>query len=79
MPKTKPSTNGRTKPAKTDDTTSSDGLDSLIGQAETLRASLREAQSHLGELIAGLRQHRKGTKSLRTALQSLRQLQTLEA
>jgi len=77
-------TNARTKPAAARSNTrvakvESPGVESLIDQAEALRAALRETVAKTSELIADLKQHRKQNRIVRSTLASLRQLQNLDA
>jgi hypothetical protein len=51
----------------------------VIQEAESLRAILRQAVSQSKQLVAALKQHRRKSKSVRSALASLRQLETIEA
>ena len=55
------------------------GVESLIDQAEAVKASLRETLTSMSEMIALLRKHRKQSKTVQTALASLRQLQSIDA
>jgi hypothetical protein len=55
------------------------GFDAVIEQAEAVKTSLRESLNHVGELIALLKKHKKTTKTVQTALASLRQLQSIDA
>ena len=59
--------------------TSSDtpGVEGLIEQTETVRASLRQALAEVSQLATALRHHRKHDKFIRSTLDSLRQLQTV--
>jgi hypothetical protein len=59
---------------------SADGvsIETLIEQAEAVKNSLRDAAGQVGELIVALKRHRKNSKTLQTALSSIRQLQTLD-
>jgi len=56
----------------------SPGVETLIDQAEALRAALRETVAKTRELIAGLKRHRKQNRIVRGTLASLRQLQNLD-
>ena len=51
------------------------GSTDLIEQAEALRNTLRTAAAQVGELIAALKQQKKATRSVQTALATLRQLE----
>ncbi len=55
------------------------GVEVLIEQAETVKASLRETLTNTTELISALKKHRKQTKLVRSTLASLRQLQSIDA
>ena len=50
----------------------------VLHEAESVKASLREAHSQVGRLIAALKRHRRQSKLVQSTLSSLRQLQTLE-
>ena len=50
------------------------GVDNVIEIAEELKTSLRDSLAKTNELIAGLRRHKKTTKTVQSALASLRQL-----
>jgi len=51
------------------------GSTDLIEQAEALRSTLRTATAQVGDLIAALKQQKKATRSVQTALATLRQLE----
>ncbi len=51
----------------------SDLLDPLA-EAEALRSLLHDAQARLARLLSALKQHRRQTRALRTAMDSLRNL-----
>jgi len=51
------------------------GSTDLIEQAEALRNTLRTAAAQVGDLIAALKQQKKATRSVQTALATLRQLE----
>ena len=51
------------------------GSTDLIEQAEALRSTLRQATTQVGDLIAALKQQKKATRSVQTALATLRQLE----
>ena len=51
------------------------GSTDLIEQAEALRSTLRTATTQVGDLIAALKQQKKATRSVQTALATLRQLE----
>ncbi|MBW3600951.1 MAG: hypothetical protein KY475_27255 [Planctomycetes bacterium] len=53
-------------------------VDGLIRQAEEVKNSLRTAATQVSELISGLKRHRKHSRTLQTALSSIRQLQSLD-
>ena len=78
MPQTKTNRNGsaRNKETGNDDRA---GVESLIEQAEAVKASLRETLTNTTELIGALKKHRKQTKLVRSTLASLRQLQSIDA
>lgn len=50
-------------------------VEALIASAEETRSTMRDSASQLTKLIADLKQHRKQTKSLQSALKSIRELQ----
>ncbi len=50
-------------------------LDSLIGEAEAVRALLQEAGGRFGKLVSSLRQQRRQGRVVQTAVAALRQLQ----
>ena len=50
-------------------------LSELIGQAESVRASLRETLSQTASLLGALKQHSRKSKAVAAALASLRELQ----
>ncbi len=50
------------------------GVDNVIEIAEELKTSLRDSLAKTNELISGLRRHKKTTKTVQSALASLRQL-----
>ncbi|WP_145054884.1 hypothetical protein [Lignipirellula cremea] len=54
-------------------------VDSLIESAETVKASLRESSSQVSDLIAALKRHRRQSKTLQSALLSIRALQAIDA
>ncbi len=54
-------------------------VDTLIDHAESLKESLRDAATKTGNLISLLKRHRKNSKTLQSALSSIRQLQTIDA
>ncbi|QDU98776.1 hypothetical protein Pla8534_66500 [Lignipirellula cremea] len=54
-------------------------VDSLIESAESVKASLRESTSQVTELIAALKRHRRQSKTLQSALSSIRALQAIDA
>ena len=51
---------------------------SLIDRAEALRDSLQTAMTDTRNLITSLKQQQKASRSVQSALKSLRQLETLE-
>jgi hypothetical protein len=73
MKPTNPSSN--TEPAKN---TPSDNSISLIDRAESLRSSLHTALADTRNLITTLKQQQKASRSVQSALKSLRQLEALE-
>jgi hypothetical protein len=46
----------------------------LIAEADALRACLQESSDRLARLLAGLKQHKRVSRAMRAAVQSLRQL-----
>ena len=62
-----------------DATNGINGIDALIGQAESLKKSLREMTQSVNDLISALKQHRQQTKKLRSAVLTLKQLQAIDA
>ena len=54
-------------------------MTALIDQAETLKASLREALAEITELARALKRHRKRAKIVESTLASLRELQTTDS
>ena len=50
------------------------GATDLIEQAEALRSTLRTATTQVGDLISALKHQKKTTKSVQSALATLRQL-----
>jgi hypothetical protein len=68
--------NGKHKQNGTAETVS---VDSLIEQAETVKTALRESTQSVGELITALKKHRRQSKTLQSALSSIRQLQAIDA
>ena len=51
----------------------------LIDQAETMKASMREALAQTTELVRALKRHRKRAKIVESTLASLRELQTTDS
>ena len=51
------------------------GIDELIDDAEQLRASLHDAGVRVSRLLAALKQQRRQSRALRSAVASLQQLQ----
>ncbi len=76
MSKAKPNSNGQTTEAN--GRPENGGVDALIEQAESVKASLRDTAAKTSELIAALKRHKKHSKMVQSTLASLRQLQTLE-
>ena len=76
---TSPAGNGRPKcPAGETDSsvqTRPRELSELIGQAESVRASLRETLNQTSALLVALKQHSRKSKVVAAALASLRELQ----
>ena len=58
--------------------TQPDNSISLIDRAESLRASLHTALADARNLITTLKQQQKASRSVQSALKSLRQLEALE-
>lgn len=54
-------------------------MTALIEDAEALKVALRDALSKTTALIAGLKRQRQQTRLMRSTLQSLKALQTLDA
>lgn len=74
-------TNGTARPvAEPNDsaTDQSTSFGSVLREAEAVKASLREAHSQVGHLIASLKRHRRQSKLMKTTLASIRQLQALD-
>ena len=46
----------------------------LITEAEELRTVLADASGRLARLLSGLKQHRRDSRAMQTAMQSLRQI-----
>ncbi len=65
--------NGKTPPASNGNGTQ--GLDELIEQAETVRGTLRNGATQMTELISALKQQKKASRSVKSALATLRQLE----
>jgi hypothetical protein len=59
--------------------TDSRTMTSLIDDAEALRTSLRDALSKTNALVVGLKRQWQQSKLMRSTLQSLRALQSIEA
>ena len=53
-------------------------LSALIEEGEQLRATLREVLSRTSALVVGLKRQRQQSNAMRTALKSLRAMQTIE-
>ena len=68
----------RTRNTATAKDAQSDASVSLIDRAEALRDSLQTAMTDTRNLIASLKQQQKASRSVQSALKSLRQLETLE-
>lgn len=65
-----PAANGTAEPAS---------IDALIDSAEQVKVALRDAVSQVSDLIVALRRHRRQSKTLQSALSSIRALQALDA
>ena len=50
----------------------------VLHEAESVKASLREAHSRVSRLITALKRNRRQSKLMQTTLASLKQLQSLE-
>jgi hypothetical protein len=59
-------------------TAETNGTNSLIEQAETVRDSLQESLSQTRELIGALKRQKKQSRLVQSTLNSLRQLQTID-
>ena len=68
--------NGQSKP---DSPAEALSVDALIESAEVVKLSLRESATRVSELIADLKRHRRKSKTLQSALLSIRQLQAIDA
>jgi len=80
MPSPRSSENGQSKPksrraSAANGKAGHDDVTALIEQAEALKGSLRESLVKVSELISSLKQHRRQSKAVRSALASLRELQ----
>ena len=71
-------TDPRQKSERTNGAAPADNLSSLIKRAESVRDSLQSALTDVRELITALKQQRKNSRTMQTALKSLRQLERLE-
>jgi hypothetical protein len=49
-------------------------LADLIAEAEELRTVLADASSRLARLLSGLKQHRRDSRAMQAAMQSLKQI-----
>jgi hypothetical protein len=69
-------TNGRREPLAADPTPdrSPAAIAELLSETEELRTVVLDASARLARLIAGLKQHRRQSRALQTAMQTLRQL-----
>jgi len=65
-----PAANGTAEPAS---------IESIIDSAEQVKVALRDAATQVSDLIVALRRHRRQSKTLQSALSSIRALQTLDA
>ena len=72
----KPTKQTRSTASATD--TQSDNSISLIDRAEALRTSLHTALTDVRNLITTLKQQQKTSRSVQSALKSLRQLEALD-
>ena len=78
-----PSTNGHTRhtvPDPNPDPGAGRGerpmaIAELITEAEEVRAIVLDASTRLARLLAGLKQHRRQSRAVQAAMQSLKQLQ----
>lgn len=68
----------RTRNTTTANDAQPDSSVSPIARAESLRDSLQTALTDTRNLIASLKQQQKASRSVQSALKSLRQLETLE-
>ncbi len=79
MPDSKPSEDGHAKSVgrrkRVNGKAPHDNATALIEQAEAVKVSLRESLTKTSQLVSALKQHRKRSKAVRTALASLRELQ----
>ena len=50
------------------------GIVDLINEAEELRTVVLDASARLSRLLAGLKQHRRQSRAVQAAMQSLKQL-----
>jgi hypothetical protein len=75
-----PPTNGSaTLPKKPNGESESPGtFSSILQQAETAKISLRDAFSQINHLIGLLKRHRRQTSLMKSTIESLKQLQSLE-
>lgn len=79
MAKNRISQNGHAEANGHRDNNAPNGIDLLIEQSENLKASLKETQTAVNDLISGLKQHRQQTKKLRSAVLSIKELQAIES
>ena len=73
-------TNGSALPA-TEPNASADqstSFGTVLGEAEAVKTSLREAHSRVSRLIIALKRHRQQSKLMRSTLESLKQLKALD-
>ena len=54
-------------------------IDAILDSAEQVKVALRDAASRVSDLIVALRRHRRQSKTLQSALSSIRALQALDA
>jgi len=53
-------------------------IEEILTEAESLRTAWQDSLSRLSKIIAGLKQHRKQSRAVKAAMQSLRQIQLTE-
>jgi hypothetical protein len=67
------------EPAAGNGTAEPASIEALIDSAEQVKVALRDAASQVSELIVALRRHRRQSKTMQSALSSIRALQALDA